>query len=81
MKRLRECTPTLSANAYRQLHIVLAWFWLLISIPVILTAGLRNSVPLLVFISIYANVASHWAAAAAARVEQAQEPSPESEEP
>lgn len=37
-----------------------------------LIAELRRSVELLVFISVYANVAGHWAAWQAARVEEQQ---------
>lgn len=52
----------------RRLHYLAAVFWLL-SFPAVLVLGLTESVPLLVFISIYANVASHWSAGMAMRVE------------
>jgi hypothetical protein len=46
--------------------------WLAFCIPVLLTP-LKNSVPLLVFISIYANVAGHFSAWQAARTETKQD--------
>jgi hypothetical protein len=53
----------------RALHAVLTVAWLLFVVPCLLIEGWRESVPLLVFISIYANVAGHWAAWQAARAE------------
>lgn len=49
----------------KRMHNTLAVLWLL-SFPVIVKFGLLESIPLLVFISVYANVAGHWAAAEAA---------------
>jgi hypothetical protein len=54
-----------------RIHLFLTIAWLLFAIPVLAT-DLRNSVPLLVFISIYANVAGHWSSWQAARVEENQ---------
>lgn len=50
------------------LNIIVAIAWLLFSIPVLLT-GLKNSVPLIIFISIYANVVGHLSTAQAVHVE------------
>lgn len=49
----------------KRMHNTLAVLWLL-SFPAIVKFGLLESIPLLVFISVYANVAGHWAAAEAA---------------
>lgn len=65
----------LSPHGYMRLHLWLTWGWLFSAIPCVLVKGLRESVPLLVFISIYANVAGHFAAWQAARVEQKQDES------
>lgn len=54
------------------LHKWLTWAWLASAVPVVLIKGLRESVPLLVFVSIYANVAGHFAAWQAARAEEHQ---------
>jgi hypothetical protein len=56
----------------QSLHGWLTLLWLAFAVPVLLT-DLKNSVPLLVFISIYANVAGHWASWQASRVEVRQE--------
>jgi hypothetical protein len=53
----------------RRLHAGLAVAWLVFAVPCILIPSLRNSVPLLVFISIYANVAGHWSSWQASRAE------------
>jgi hypothetical protein len=53
-----------------RLHKWLTWAWLASAVPVVLIRGLRESVPLLVFVSIYANVAGHFAAWQAARAEE-----------
>ncbi len=55
----------------RRVHLVLAWGWLLFSIPALL--WFKDSVPLLVFISIYANVAGHWSSYQATKIEVKQE--------
>lgn len=69
MSWLPDATP-------RRLRAVHGWLtvaWV-ISIPVVvLIKGLAHSVPLLVFISIYANVAGHASAWQAARVEVRQD--------
>lgn len=59
-------------SALRALHGWLTWIWLASAVPILLS-GLKNSVPLLVFISIYANVAGHFASWQAARVEVKQD--------
>lgn len=50
------------------LHKVLAIFWFVAAFPIMLTS-LRNSIALLVFISVYAIVVGHWSAMQAARAE------------
>lgn len=57
--------PNMKSSTKRKMHYSLAFLWLL-AFPAIIFMGLLNSVPLLVFISVYANVAGHWAAAEAA---------------
>ena len=52
----------------RRLHYAAAWLWLA-SFPLVLLQGWQTSVPLLVFISIYANVVGHWSSGMAMRVE------------
>lgn len=54
----------------KRLHAVLTIAWLVFTIPVLLIPGWKDSVALLVFISIYANVAGHWSAWQAARAEE-----------
>jgi hypothetical protein len=60
----------MTAAAWKYAHVVLAALWLIAAFPIMLTPSLANSVPLLVFISVYANVAGHISAAQAARAEQ-----------
>ena len=43
--------------------------WLVFAAPVLLIPGWKESIALLVFISIYANVAGHFSSWQAARVE------------
>lgn len=52
----------------RLLHAVLTVAWLAF-MPIAMLTDLRSSVPLLVGISVYANVAGHWSAWQAARAE------------
>lgn len=61
----------MSAAATRRMHLVLTLLWLVFA-PVAMLTSLRSSVPLLVGISVYANVAGHWSAWQAARAEEAQ---------
>lgn len=61
-----------TARRLRRLHKWLTIGWLAAAVPIMLIRGLRESVPLLVFISVYANVAGHWAAWQAARIEEQQ---------
>jgi hypothetical protein len=60
----------LSPKASVRLHFWLTCAWLAAAVPCILIRGLRESVPLLVFISIYANCAGHFSAYQAAKAEQ-----------
>lgn len=53
-----------------KLHAILTVAWMLFVIPTLLIEGWRESVPLLVFISIYANVAGHFSAWQAAKAEK-----------
>ena len=47
-----------------QIHRILKWLWVFPGIPV--SFLLRESVPYLVFLSVYAIVAAHWGAEEAA---------------
>jgi hypothetical protein len=60
----------MTATTQKRVHVVLAAAWFAAAFPIMLTPALANSVPLLVFISMYANVAGHISAAQAARAEQ-----------
>jgi len=53
----------------RRIHAVLTIAWLIISVPSMIWWS--HSVPYLVFLSVYAVVASHWAAWQGARAEDA----------
>jgi hypothetical protein len=53
----------------RRLHAVLTVLWLAM-IPVSVFTNLKNSVPFLVFISLWALVGAHWAAWQAVRAEE-----------
>lgn len=56
-------------GALRRLHLALTVAWFAVAFPIMLT-DLRNSIALLVFISVYANVAGHWSAWQASRAEE-----------
>jgi hypothetical protein len=60
----------MTASTEKRIHVALAAVWLIAAVPIMVTPTLANSVPLLVFISVYANVAGHISAAQAARAEQ-----------
>lgn len=53
----------------RQIHAFLTVLWLVLAIPAVLSW--RNSVPFLVFVSVYANFVGHWSSWQAARAEDA----------
>lgn len=55
----------------RKIHGWLTVIWLVASVPIIIF--LRDSVPALVFISVYANVVGHWSSFQAAKVEVKQD--------
>jgi hypothetical protein len=61
-----------TAKALRHLHGWLTVAWLAFAAPVLLLPGWKESIALLVFISIYANVAGHFSAWQAARTEENQ---------
>lgn len=61
--------PT-SARAWKRVHVVLAVLWFGVAFPIMLTPSLANSVPLLIFISVYANFAGHVSAAQAALADE-----------
>lgn len=65
---LRYCN---SASGLRVIHGVLTVAWLASSVPILLF--FRDSIPIILFISIYANVVGHWSAWQASRVEVIQE--------
>lgn len=53
----------------RRFHAVMTLLWLAM-IPVSVFTGLKDSVPFLVFISLWALVGAHWAAWQATRAEE-----------
>jgi len=61
--------PRIPVSFLRRLHAGLTVVWLILAIPAILLW--RNSIAFLVFVSIYANVASHFSAWQGARSEAA----------
>lgn len=58
----------MSGRRWKILHRIVAVAWLLLAIPTLL--WWRNSILWVAFMSLYANVASHWAAAQAAEAEE-----------
>lgn len=58
----------LTARRLRRLHAALTVVWLLLGVPTLL--WWTRSLPWLVWMSLYAIVASHWAAWQAARAEE-----------
>lgn len=62
--------PTPSASTMRMVHLLLTLAWMLFLPFAVLLPTLRSSVPLLVAISVYANVAGHYSAYQAARAEE-----------
>lgn len=60
----------LKARHYKRIHAVLTWVWLLLAIPTVL--WWRDSVSWVAAMSLYANVAGHWAAWQASRAEEHQ---------
>jgi hypothetical protein len=71
-------TPDHSSVALKHLHAVLTVAWVLVIAPVLLIPGAKESVALLVFISIYANIAGHASAWQASRTEEKQDEQDES---
>jgi hypothetical protein len=59
----------MTATTEKRIHMGLAAAWFLAAFPIMLSS-LRNSIALVIFISVYANCASHISAAQAARAEQ-----------
>lgn len=58
-------------RAMVKIHLWLTLLWLAASVPIV--AFLSNSVPFLVFVSVYAVVTGHWSSWQAARVEVKQD--------
>jgi hypothetical protein len=52
-------------------HLLLTAFWVVFTIPVLL--WWRDSIVLILIISIYANVVGHWSAYEAARAKEVQD--------
>jgi hypothetical protein len=50
-------------------HLILLWVWLVLAVPSVTLW--RNSVPYLVWVSVYAIVATHWAGYEGAKAEEA----------
>lgn len=59
----------MKAKHFRWIHLGLTMFFA-VQIPVALLSGLKDSVPYLVFLSLWALVASHWAAWQAVKAEE-----------
>lgn len=59
----------LRPKAQERLHLVLALVFV-VQIPLALFTGLKNSVPYLVFLSLWALVGAHWSAYQAVRAEE-----------
>lgn len=60
-----------SADSSLTVHRWLLWLWVVLAIPSVLWWS--NSVAWLVIVSVYANIAGHWAAVQSAVVEKKQE--------
>jgi hypothetical protein len=58
----------MSGRAWKITHRCVAGAWLLLALPTLL--WWRNSILWVAFMSLYANVAAHWAAAQAAEAEE-----------
>lgn len=58
----------MSGRAWKILHYWLAVFWLTLAIPTLFLWS--ESILWVAFMSLYANVASHWAAAQAASADE-----------
>lgn len=58
----------MTARGWKALHRTVAVLWLLLAIPTLL--WWRQSILWVAFMSLYANVASHWAAAQAAEADE-----------
>lgn len=59
----------MKASTEKRVHMALAAVWFVAAFPIMLSS-LRNSIALVIFISVYANCAAHIAAAQAARAEE-----------
>ncbi len=64
-----------SALGLRRFHAVATAVWLVLTVPSMV--WWRHSIAYLVFLSVYAIVASHWACWQAARAEQVQDAQPD----
>lgn len=58
-----------SAETLKSVNGWLAISWLIIGLVGVLVGGIRESIPVLFFISVYANVAGHWSGWQAGRTE------------
>jgi hypothetical protein len=63
VKRCRAWLPA------KRVHLILLWAWLILAVPSMTLW--RNSVPYLVWLSVYAVVATHWAGYEGAKAEEA----------
>lgn len=57
------------AETLKSINGWLAFVWLGVGIVGVAVAGVRESIPILFFISVYANVAGHWSGWQAGRTE------------
>lgn len=62
----------MSAATGRRVHLALLTLWTVIGIPV--SFLLRESVPWLVFLSVYAIIVGHWSGFSAERPSEVEEP-------
>lgn len=70
MKNFIVCCFRGEAQAMRQLHGILTILWFIASFPICIWYA--DSIPFLVFVSVYAVVTGHWSSWQAARVEERQ---------
>lgn len=78
VRSARQCVAAAHGYAQspvglRRINGVLAFVWIGVAVIGVVFPAISRSIPILFFISCYANVAGHWSGWQAARVEVAQE--------
>lgn len=71
VSRFREWLA--AAKTQKSINGWLAWAWLAFGILGLCVQDIRSSIPMLFFISVYANVAGHWSGWQGGRTEVKQE--------